>query len=136
MTNLNTIIEEEKKWNELHRLDGECAECGGTGEGADNPCSDNGETYPCYLCKGTGIWHVYRQKDVDEHTTIAMQRAYEAGQQERDTYWKERVRKEVEELKKQEEFETGDFSRGMEDGYERVQSIIKDITNEDNNEEV
>ena len=31
-----------------------CRYCGGTGDGADNPMSDNGECYPCEICKGTG----------------------------------------------------------------------------------
>lgn len=60
-------------FKELHRLDGDCNECGGTGEGNDNPNSDRGETYPCYMCNGTGTWSVYRQKDVDKFLTLLTQ---------------------------------------------------------------
>lgn len=69
LTHQNTAlweaIEGIKRSLALEYIEGECVECGGTGEGSDNPCSDNGETYPCYLCKGVGRFEGYRKKTVD-----------------------------------------------------------------------
>ena len=70
MTPLNTIIEEEKKeLGEIKRLIVE-----------KDPDDDDK-----FLRQ---IWELASQ--IEESRTTAMQRAYEAGREERDTYWKER----------------------------------------------
>ena len=68
MTTLNTIIEEEKKE-------------------FDKRFMQDGELLTAFDGKDDA-------SDIKSHLTTAMQRAYEAGKDERDTYWKERVRKE------------------------------------------
>lgn len=83
----NNTREGIEAWKDINCLEGECAECGGTGEGADNPCSDHGETYPCYVCNGTGSWSVYRKKDVDKFLHQELQKARESE--------RERMRQEV-----------------------------------------
>jgi len=89
MTPLNTIIEEEKKKLE----------------------DTAGYNYNLYLAgtvrrADTGEDWTFEQaeKELKNFLTTAMQRAYDAGKEERDTYWKERVRKvheeELERMKK------------------------------------
>ena len=65
MTTLNTIIEEEKKE-------------------FDKRFMQDGELLTAFDGKDDA-------SDIKSHLTTAMQRAYEAGKDERDTYWKERV---------------------------------------------
>lgn len=74
MTTLNTIIEEEKK---------DYAVIKHIAEIADKHCPDLGVEH-----QATPAIDI-----INRFVTTAMQRAYEAGKEERDTYWKERVRK-------------------------------------------
>ncbi len=100
-------------WKDINCLEGECAECGGTGEGADNPCSDHGETYPCYVCNGTGSWSVYRKKDVDKFLHQELQKAREDE--------RERIKRYIQKRRK----EVNIFCAGTGDIF--VEEIMKEI---------
>ena len=65
--------------------------------------------------------------------TTAMQRAYDAGREERDTYWKERVRKIVDIVKYDSCVYQGPYAEHRARGGDELRKILlQSITNEDN----
>ena len=88
MTPLNTIIEEEKKEFEARFCNERICKCC-----LNKEC--NHSTTGCPWYQNDVFLHTDNAIQIKAFLTTAMQRAYEAGREERDTYWKEMVRKET-----------------------------------------
>lgn len=111
MTNLNTIIEEENR--ALEKKIGTFT-------------FNNGGALELTL------WDIVEERVhetdevgtvINDHLTTAMQRAYKAGREERDTYWKERVEELIEKTIQEERFSGAPYA---------LNKLKETITNKDN----